>query len=173
MKWSLLALPHMHFVIIKNFLITKFECITYFKFAKLRPIWNTQSTNWNPLNYIRQLDNPHDDNKRHIPANRRGPLPSFYQNWTHYNKPFISFLQMSFSGRLNGGNHGGQGHQTETGNGNNVVPLSICSHNLDGDDQNKLSLPFGITQHMFSRILNLQIYQKKFMKYSLFCFSMR
>ena len=22
----------------------------------------------------------HDDNKRHIPVNRRGPLPSFYQN---------------------------------------------------------------------------------------------
>ncbi len=78
----------------------------------------------------------------------------------YYNKPFISFPQMSFSGRLNGGSsHGGQGHQTETGNGNNIVPLSICSHNLDGDDQNKLSLPFGIAHHMFSRILNLRIYK--------------
>ena len=57
---------------------------------------------------------------------------------------------MSFSGRLNGGsNVGGHGHQavpTGSGSGSgNVVPLSICSHNLDGFDD-KLSLPFVMTR---------------------------
>ena len=56
---------------------------------------------------------------------------------------------MSFSGRLNGGSNGGHGHQavpTGSGSGSgNVVPLSICSHNLDGFDD-KLSLPFVMTR---------------------------
>ena len=58
---------------------------------------------------------------------------------------------MSFSGRLNGGSHGGQGHHpgstgSTAGGSGNVVPLSICSHNLDGEMEDKLSLPFVMTR---------------------------